>query len=114
MEAYSRRIDVNSSGVNKPHCLGESGVLLTIDPGNWVGDKGYVGNDMITPIGRNSGHAAGSVIRLTSGVVRRHSHPAAMPWLHSDVLRIRRRSQRLLSAGPDGLRVLCIWQRAPL
>jgi hypothetical protein len=32
------------------HCLSESGVLLTLDPGNWVGDKGYVGNDMITPV----------------------------------------------------------------
>jgi len=32
------------------HCLSESGVLLTIDPGGWVGDKGYVGNNMITPI----------------------------------------------------------------
>jgi len=27
-----------------------SGVLDTLDPGNWMGDKGYVGNDMITPI----------------------------------------------------------------
>jgi hypothetical protein len=32
------------------YCLGESGILLTLDPGNWVGDKGYIGNDMITPI----------------------------------------------------------------
>jgi hypothetical protein len=32
------------------YCLSESGVLLTIDPGSWAGDKGYVGNDMITPI----------------------------------------------------------------
>jgi hypothetical protein len=32
------------------YCLGESGVRLTIDPGSWAGDKGYVGNDMITPI----------------------------------------------------------------
>jgi len=32
------------------HCLSESGALCTLDPGNWVGDKGYVGNDMITPI----------------------------------------------------------------
>jgi hypothetical protein len=32
------------------HCLKESGVLLTLDPGNWLGDKGYVGNSMITPI----------------------------------------------------------------
>jgi hypothetical protein len=31
------------------HCLGESGVLLTLDPCNWIGDKGYVGNNMITP-----------------------------------------------------------------
>ena len=26
--------------------LGESGVLLTLDPGDWIGDKGYVGNNM--------------------------------------------------------------------
>ena len=31
------------------HCLSESGALCALDPGNWVGDKGYVGNDMITP-----------------------------------------------------------------
>jgi hypothetical protein len=31
-------------------CLGESGVLLTLDSGRWIGDKGYVGNGMITPI----------------------------------------------------------------
>jgi DDE superfamily endonuclease len=24
--------------------------LLTLDPSSWVGDKGYVGNDMITPV----------------------------------------------------------------
>jgi DDE superfamily endonuclease len=32
------------------HCLKESGALLTLDPADWVGDKGYVGNGMITPI----------------------------------------------------------------
>ena len=32
------------------YCLNESGVLLTCDPGNWMGDKGYIGKDMITPI----------------------------------------------------------------
>jgi hypothetical protein len=32
------------------HCLRESGVLLTLDPGKWTGDKGYIGNGMITPI----------------------------------------------------------------
>jgi len=32
------------------YCLNKSGILLTRDPGNWVGDKGYAGNGMITPI----------------------------------------------------------------
>jgi hypothetical protein len=32
------------------YCLNESGALLTFSPGSWIGDKGYVGNDMITPI----------------------------------------------------------------
>ena len=32
------------------HCLRESGVLLTLDPASWIGDKGYIGNGMITPI----------------------------------------------------------------
>ena len=37
------------------YCLGESGVLLGMDPGNWVGDKGYVGNGMITPFKKPAG-----------------------------------------------------------
>lgn len=32
------------------HCLGESGILLNVDPSTWMGDKGYVGTGMITPI----------------------------------------------------------------
>jgi DDE superfamily endonuclease len=32
------------------YCLRDSGVLNTLDPTTWVGDKGYVGNDMVTPI----------------------------------------------------------------
>ncbi len=32
------------------HCLSESGVLVTLNPADWIGDKGYVGNGMITPI----------------------------------------------------------------
>lgn len=32
------------------YCLRESGVLLTLDPRDWIGDKGYVGNGMVTPI----------------------------------------------------------------
>ena len=30
--------------------LALSGVIETLDPGNWMGDKGYIGNGMITPI----------------------------------------------------------------
>lgn len=37
------------------HCLAESGLLHDLDPGDWVGDKGYVGNDMITPIKKPAG-----------------------------------------------------------
>ena len=42
--------DPISGSRHDTYCLGESEVLLTLDPGNWVGDKGYVGKDMITPI----------------------------------------------------------------
>src|SRR5436853_4514341 len=31
------------------YCLNESGVVAD-EPSNWIGDKGYVGNDMLTPI----------------------------------------------------------------
>jgi hypothetical protein len=37
------------------YCLGESGVLMTLEPGNWMGDKGYVGNQMLTPIKKPKG-----------------------------------------------------------
>jgi DDE superfamily endonuclease/Helix-turn-helix of DDE superfamily endonuclease len=30
--------------------LALSGVIDTLEPSNWMGDKGYIGNDMITPI----------------------------------------------------------------
>jgi hypothetical protein len=32
------------------YCLKESGALLTLNPANWIGDKGYVGFGMLTPI----------------------------------------------------------------
>ena len=32
------------------YCLNESGVLVTRNPADCIGDKGYVGNDMLTPI----------------------------------------------------------------
>ena len=32
------------------YCINDSEVLVTLNPDDWLGDKGYVGNDMITPI----------------------------------------------------------------
>jgi DDE superfamily endonuclease len=32
------------------YCLAESGVLAGFKPDMWIGDKGYVGNNMLTPI----------------------------------------------------------------
>jgi hypothetical protein len=37
------------------YCQEESGVLLTVNPKNWIGDKGYVGNNMITPYRKPAG-----------------------------------------------------------
>lgn len=37
------------------YCLDESGVLTGMNPKNWMGDKGYVGNDMITPFKKPAG-----------------------------------------------------------
>jgi hypothetical protein len=37
------------------HCLGESGVLDPMNPRNWIADKGYVGNGMITPFKKPAG-----------------------------------------------------------
>ncbi len=36
-------------------CLDESGVLETLDPRDWTGDKGYIGRGMITPIKKIKG-----------------------------------------------------------
>ena len=37
------------------YCMDESGVLITMDPGNWAGDKGYAGHGMITPFKKPAG-----------------------------------------------------------
>ena len=37
------------------HCLRESQVLITHNPENWIGDKGYVGNHMLTPYKKPQG-----------------------------------------------------------
>jgi hypothetical protein len=42
--------DPVSGSRHDSYCVSESGVLLKSEPGSWIGDKGYVGNDMITPI----------------------------------------------------------------
>jgi hypothetical protein len=36
------------------YCREESGILLTMNPKNWTGDKGYIGN-MITPYRKPAG-----------------------------------------------------------
>jgi DDE superfamily endonuclease/Helix-turn-helix of DDE superfamily endonuclease len=37
------------------YCREESGLLLTMNPKNWIGDKGYIGNNMITPFRKPAG-----------------------------------------------------------
>ncbi len=37
------------------YCQEESGILLTMDPKNWIGDKGYIGNNIITPFRKPAG-----------------------------------------------------------
>jgi DDE superfamily endonuclease/Helix-turn-helix of DDE superfamily endonuclease len=37
------------------YCMDESGVLITMEPDNWAGDKGYVGHGMITPFKKPAG-----------------------------------------------------------
>jgi hypothetical protein len=32
------------------YCLDESGALQTLDPGDWTGDKGFIGRGIVTPI----------------------------------------------------------------
>lgn len=39
------------------YCLGESGLFLAADPQNWLGDKGYLGNNMLTPFRKPEGGA---------------------------------------------------------
>ena len=50
-------------------CLDESGVLDTLNPRDWTGDKGYVGRGMITPIKKTKGTRTA---RLGEGVQHRH------------------------------------------
>ncbi|GGK43397.1 hypothetical protein GCM10010124_40200 [Pilimelia terevasa] len=47
--------DPVDGGRHDTFCLKESAALTDHDPANWIGDKGYVGNDMITPIKKPAG-----------------------------------------------------------
>lgn len=42
--------DPVSGSRHDSYCLSESGALATTGPRSWMGDKGYIGKDMITPI----------------------------------------------------------------
>lgn len=42
--------DPENGNRHDSYCLSESEVLRTLDPSNWMGDRGYVGKGMITPI----------------------------------------------------------------
>ena len=37
------------------YCLGESGVLVATGPRDWLGDMGYIGNNMLTPFRKPAG-----------------------------------------------------------
>jgi DDE superfamily endonuclease/Helix-turn-helix of DDE superfamily endonuclease len=79
------------------HCLRESGVLLTHDPGDWMGDKGYIGNGMITPI-------------------RKPAHRKLLDWekeFNTAVNRIRYRIERTI-ANVKTWRILHTDYRRPL
>ena len=47
--------DPVNGGRHDNYCLGESDVLRTLDPRSWIGDKGYIGNGMITPFRKPEG-----------------------------------------------------------
>jgi DDE superfamily endonuclease/Helix-turn-helix of DDE superfamily endonuclease len=47
--------DPISGNRHDSHCIKESGVLEVLNPADSIGDKGYVGNDMITPFKKPAG-----------------------------------------------------------
>ena len=78
------------------YCLNESGVLVTFDPADWIADKGYVGNGMITPIKKPQGGdlldwekefnksassaAPGPTTAASNGTHTANTTPGAAPW----------------------------------
>jgi len=77
------------------YCLTESGALLTLDPQDWIGDKGYVGRDMITPIKKPPGRDLldwekkfnENVNRVRSKIERVIAHFKTWRILHTDYRR---------------------------
>jgi hypothetical protein len=77
------------------YCLDESGALLTLDPGDWTGDKGYVGRGMITPYKKPSNgklldwqKTFNSAINKTRAVIEQViSHLKNWRILHTDYRR---------------------------
>lgn len=47
--------DPISGSRHDSYCINESGVLGILNPGDTIGDKGYVGNEMITPYKKPAG-----------------------------------------------------------
>lgn len=41
--------------MERVRCLGESETLLKADPPNWIGDKSFIGNEMIMPFKKATG-----------------------------------------------------------
>jgi hypothetical protein len=46
------RLDLRPGKRKPPRlcCITASGATDTFEPGSWIGDKGYIGKDMLTPI----------------------------------------------------------------
>jgi hypothetical protein len=42
--------DPENGSRHDSYCLTASGAMDTFGPGSWIGDKGYIGKDMLTPI----------------------------------------------------------------
>jgi hypothetical protein len=77
--------------------LGISGALHTLDPANWMGDKGYIGNNMLTPI-------------------RKPAHRDLLDWekeFNTAVNRIRYRIERAI-ANVKTWRILHVDYRRPI
>ncbi len=65
------------------HCLGESGALAALDPRNWAGDKGYVGNNMITPFKKPAGGELLDWQKEFNTQVNKIRYVIELPWQRS-------------------------------